>query len=74
MAVPRTSRELKEQKKEMREKSVEEIERCFVLEALQRNDWNVSRAAVEVDMQRSNFQALMRRYRIAKPLNKGYST
>ena len=74
LAVPRTSRELKEQKKEVREKSVEEIERCFVLEALQRNDWNVSRAAAEVDMQRSNFQALMRRYHIAKPHDKGDST
>ncbi len=65
--APRTSQELKERKKEAREKSVEEVERGFVLAALQRNDWNVSRAAVDVHMQRSNFQALMRRYQIVKP-------
>jgi DNA-binding NtrC family response regulator len=68
--APRTSQELKERKKEAREKSVEEVERGFVLAALQRNDWNVSRAAVDVHMQRSNFQALMRRYQIVKPPNK----
>jgi transcriptional regulator with GAF, ATPase, and Fis domain len=50
-----------------RDKSVQEIERRFVLEALQRHGWNVSRAAAEVHMQRSNFQALMRRHQIAKP-------
>ncbi len=73
MTVPRTSQELKEQKRAVREKSVEEIERRFVLEALERHDWNVSRAATEVDMQRSNFQALMRRHHIAKPRAKGDS-
>ncbi|MHB8862219.1 MAG: sigma-54-dependent transcriptional regulator [Pirellulaceae bacterium] len=65
--VPRTSQELKERKKEVREKSVEEVERSFVLAALQRSDWNISQAALDVHMQRSNFQALMRRYHIAKP-------
>ena len=68
--APRTSQELKERKKEAREKSVEDVERGFVLAALQRNDWNVSRAAVDVHMQRSNFQALMRRYQIVKPPSK----
>jgi DNA-binding NtrC family response regulator len=67
--VPKTSEELKELKKELREKSVEEVERRFVAEALQRNDWNVRRAAVEVGMQRPNFQALMRKYQITPPRN-----
>ncbi len=62
--VPKTSEELKESKKIARQKSVEHIERQFLLEALRRNDWNVTRAAGETDMQRSNFQALMHKYDI----------
>jgi DNA-binding NtrC family response regulator len=62
--VPRTSDELKRLKKAAREKSVEEIEKRFVLEALRRNAWNVTRSAEETGMQRPNFQALMKKYRI----------
>ena len=62
--VPTTSEELKRDKKIARQKSVEEIERLFVLEALKRNAWNVTRAAEETGMQRSNFQAMMSRYDI----------
>lgn len=62
--VPKTSDQLKEQKKILRQRSVEEIERLFTLEALRRNDWNVTRAAADVGMQRPNFQALMRKYHI----------
>jgi len=39
----------------------------FVEEALKRNDWNVSRAARDVNMQRSNFQVLMKKYNINRP-------
>lgn len=62
--VPRTSEELKQLKKEAREKSVENIEKAFVLEALKRNSWNVTRSAEETGMQRPNFQALMKKYDI----------
>ena len=62
--IPRTSEELKAIKKIARRKSVEHIERQFVMEALRRNDWNVTRAAGETDMQRTNFQALMHKYDI----------
>ncbi len=62
--IPVTSEELKEIKKQMREKAVEEIERAFVLNALERHQWNVTRAAEEVGMLRSNFQALMRKYNL----------
>jgi DNA-binding NtrC family response regulator len=62
--VPVTSDELKEIKKHMREKAVEEIERAFVVNALERNHWNVTRAAEEVGMLRPNFQALMRKYNL----------
>jgi transcriptional regulator with GAF, ATPase, and Fis domain len=61
---PRNSEELKRVKKAARERSVEDIERAFVLEALKRNGWNVSRSAEETGMLRGNFQALMRKHGI----------
>ncbi len=64
--IPKTSDELKELKKKIRESSVQEIEKLFIEESLVRNNWNVSRAAREANMQRSNFQALMRKYHIKK--------
>ncbi len=62
--VPRTSEELKEVKKIARQKSVESVEKHFVLAALKRNGWNVTRSSEETGMQRSNFQALMKKYNI----------
>jgi DNA-binding NtrC family response regulator len=62
--VPRTGDELKRIKKVAREKSVENIEKLFVLEALKRNSWNVTKSAEETGMQRANFQALMKKYHI----------
>ena len=64
IAVPRTGDELKRLKKVAREKSVEEIEKQFVIEALKRNDWNVTKSAEETGMQRPNFQALMKKHAI----------
>ena len=64
VTVPRTGDELKRAKKAMREKSVEEIEKQFVLEALKRNNWNVTKSAEDTGMQRPNFQALMKKYTI----------
>ena len=64
LTVPRTGDELKRVKKAAREKSVEDIEKQFVLEALKRNDWNVTKSAEETGMQRPNFQALMKKYTI----------
>ena len=62
--VPRTSEDLKRFKKIAREKSVEDVEKLFVLETLRRNDSNVTRSAEETGMQRSNFQALMKKHNI----------
>jgi len=60
--VARTGDELKRIKKAAREKSVEHIEKAFVLEALKRNAWNVTRSAEDTGMQRANFQALMKKH------------
>ena len=71
--VPQTMEELKERKRLLREHAVETIERAFVLDAMRRNDWNVTRAAEEVGMLRPNFQALLKkqglsaRHRFAEP-------
>jgi DNA-binding NtrC family response regulator len=62
--VPMTGEDLKRIKKIAREKSVEEVEKLFVLETLRRNDSNVTRSAQETGMQRSNFQALMKKHNI----------
>jgi DNA-binding NtrC family response regulator len=60
--VPRTGDDLKRVKKIAREKSVEQIERAFVLETLRRNGSNVTKSAEDTGMQRSNFQALMKKH------------
>lgn len=60
--IPRTGEELKQTKKIARQDAVKKIERSFVLEALKRNGWNVTRSAEETGMQRSNFQALMKKH------------
>lgn len=62
--IPKTSDELKSLKKRIRESSVQQLEKLFIEEALIRNNWNITKASREVDMQRSNFQALMRKYKI----------
>jgi DNA-binding NtrC family response regulator len=61
---PRTNVELKRLKKELRLKTVEKVERDFLVHALRRNDWNITRAARDVGMQRTNFQGLMKKHGI----------
>lgn len=68
--VPRTIHELKLAKKEIREKSVAELERLFIMEALERNDWNATRAARDVGILRPNFQAMMKKYNFKSKRNK----
>jgi DNA-binding NtrC family response regulator len=62
LKIPKTNQEFLVLKKRLREQAVGDLEREFVLEALQRNHWNVTRAAAEVGIQRPNFQMLMRRH------------
>ncbi len=63
--IPRTTEELKEAKREIRERAVAPIEKAFVLDALKRNDWNITKAAEEVGMLRPNFQALLKKQGIS---------
>ncbi len=64
--IPQTSDELKLLKKEIRTSATAAVEKSFLLQALEKNDWNVSRAARMVGLQRSNFQALMKKHGIAR--------
>jgi DNA-binding NtrC family response regulator len=62
--VPRTNDEFLRLKKRLREEAVADLEREFAIAALERNGWNVSRAAQEVGIARPNFQAIMRKHNI----------
>ena len=64
LIIPMNKDELKNAKIEAREKAVVDIEKMFLLDALIRNQWNVSHAAEDTGMQRTNFQALMKKYNI----------
>lgn len=63
--VPQTADELKESKRLLREKATEPLEKAFVLQALERNSWNITRSAEETGMQRPNFQSLMKKLGIS---------
>jgi DNA-binding NtrC family response regulator len=64
--VPDTAEALKRAKAGLRARSVEEIERAFLLRALNRGGWNVTRAAKATGLLRPNFQALMRKHGLRK--------
>jgi DNA-binding NtrC family response regulator len=49
-------------KQQVRDAAVQDLERRFLLEALQRRGGNVSRAAEQIGIQRTNLHALMRKY------------
>ncbi len=60
--IPKNVDELKDIKKRIREMAYEKVEQRFILRALDAANWNVSKAAAETGMQRTNFHALMRKY------------
>jgi DNA-binding NtrC family response regulator len=60
--VPETNQELVTLKKEIRQKAVHQIEKNFILQALNQCDGNVTQAARKVGLKRTNFQTLMRKY------------
>jgi DNA-binding NtrC family response regulator len=64
-ALPAAAHERRTQGDEasLHERASGELERAFVLDALRRSHWNVSRAARETGILRPNFHALMRQHR-----------
>ena len=63
--VPTSLEELKEEKRHIRDKAVETVEKAFVMSALQRNNWNVTRAAEETGLLRPNFQSMLKKLGIS---------
>ena len=63
--VPQSAEELKYMKKKLREEAVRPLEHAFLVDALERNDWNVTRAAEEVGILRPNFQAMLKKQGIS---------
>ncbi len=61
-APPQTVEELNGLKKKLREEAIAEVERAFLLEALRRADYNVTKAAEQTGMQRTQFQALLKKH------------
>ena len=63
--IPTNAEALKEMKRHIRDRSVENVEKAFVIQALKRNNWNISRAAEETGMLRPNFQTMLKRLGIS---------
>jgi len=63
--VPETMEELKAIKRDWLENQFGQIEKAFLQKALAAADGNITRAARQVGMQRSNFSALMKRHGLA---------
>jgi DNA-binding NtrC family response regulator len=61
-ALPRTWNEFKRMKQQVRDAAVQQLERRFLTETLERCLGNVSRAADEIGIQRTNLHALIRKY------------
>lgn len=64
VSTPKTLAELRVIRKRLRDEVVLDVERAFLIEALRLNEWNVTRAAEETGMQRSNFQALLKKHEL----------
>lgn len=65
--TPATNEELKQMKQEFRQQVSQQLENNFILNALIQHNWNVTLAAEKVGIQRTNFQALMKKHGIRRP-------
>ena len=63
--IPMNAEELKEMKRHIRDHAIESLESLFVRNALERNGWNVTRAAEETGILRPNFQGMMKKLGIS---------
>ncbi len=63
--VPMNVEELKEMKRHIRDHAMESLEGVFVRNALERNGWNVTKAAEETGILRPNFQGMMKKLGIS---------
>jgi DNA-binding NtrC family response regulator len=79
VAVPKDSEELRRVKWQWRRRAEDEVEKVFLREALKRSKGNISKAALDVGMDRRQLQNLIRKHRMmvkefkvsSSPVNKG---
>jgi DNA-binding NtrC family response regulator len=64
-ATPKTLAELKAAKQAIIDEDYGSIEKAFLLKALKNAEWNITQAARQVGMQRSNFSSLMKKHNLA---------
>jgi DNA-binding NtrC family response regulator len=64
-SVPKTLSDLKMAKQTIIEAQYTPVEKAFLLKALKNANWNITRAAKTVGMQRSNFSSLMKKHAIS---------
>jgi DNA-binding NtrC family response regulator len=64
--LPHTWEEFKKLKQQVRDDIVQDLECRFFTEALRRSGGNVSKAAEEIGMQRTNLHALIRKYGLSE--------
>jgi DNA-binding NtrC family response regulator len=60
--LPSTWEGFKQLKQQIRDSAVQQLERSFLVDALKRCNGNVSRAAEEIGIQRTNLHALLRKH------------
>jgi DNA-binding NtrC family response regulator len=60
--LPHTWEEFKRLKQQVRDSAIQQLERRFLLDILERCGGNVSRAAEEIGIQRTNLHALLRKH------------
>jgi len=69
--IPQTKVELLAAKKKLKREVIHALEKRFLENALQENDWNISRTARAVGMDRRQLQNMIRRHKIEFPSRKG---
>ncbi len=67
--LPMTNESLKRMKKKARQAAADRVERDFIVTVLMQNDWNISKTALRVGIQRTNLQNMIKKHGIRKPRN-----
>ena len=62
-SVPKDSKGLRRMKWQLKDEAENEVEKAFLREALKRNRGNISKTALDVEMDRRQLQSLIRKHR-----------
>ncbi|MBN2318555.1 MAG: sigma-54-dependent Fis family transcriptional regulator [Acidobacteria bacterium] len=69
-SIPSTVEELNSFKKELLNETFGQVQKAFLLKALETTHWNITRASERVGMKRANFSALMKKHHISSKVVK----